>query len=137
MNDDVKYLYASHKMEGFDTEPLEFQEAMLDFIYESFDDAWVLEAKSKKGNVPVGVVFSIMSGPVQILGEMTWFTWASKRNKVEAAAHFLNIKRQDATFLMYCDDKDKDFYIHLARHGLIRRIGKIEDPNLSLFQTRR
>lgn len=124
-------------MEGGETEPLEFQEAMLDFIYESFDDAWILEATTKKGKVPVGVVFSVIAGPFQILGEMTWFSWASKRNKIEASAHFLNIKRQDETFLMYCDDKDKEFYIHLARHGLIRRIGKTENPNLSLFQTRR
>ena len=67
--------------------------------------------------------------------------WASSRNKIECAIHALNELRKEYILLLHSNMNDKEFYVNIAKHGVIRRVGTIydvyDDGPAALFQTRK
>lgn len=88
-----------------------------EYILATFDFGWTLIR-----NKPVGVVFGVVAGPYAIIGDVQWFPWATGREKLETSAKFLS--EPDMPMMWFTDsDDDKDFYVRLARMGIVRRIG--------------
>ncbi|MFQ5493646.1 MAG: hypothetical protein ACE5DX_05825 [Candidatus Dojkabacteria bacterium] len=106
----------------------------------NYDVVFMLEAKTKKGYMPIGSISGINSGPFLILGDTTWFYWASQRNIYESTVNFFNEIRKTVLALFYANLANKSFYEHIAKHGIIRRVGTIynlyEKEPAALFQTR-
>ena len=137
---DIKYLWAAEKYNGHEINPEEFKEAIYERFNESYDFAWTIEANTKNGYRPIGVIFGLHSGPFILLGDMTWFPWSSKRNIIEGTTNFINAMKKDFLLLGYTNLKDKKFFEHIARHGILKRVGTIDglykDEPAALFQSR-
>lgn len=104
------------------------------------DVTYTLIGKTKNGNIPVGLFSGKFNGPMLFIGSAIWFKWASSRNKLECAIHALNELRKEYIVLLHSAMKDKEFYVNIAKHGVIRRVGTIydvyDDGPAALFQTR-
>ena len=85
-----------------------------------------MEAPTKLGFRPVGILTGIYAGPMVLLGDASWFPWASDRNKLESMVNIFNELRKQFLGIFYCALSDKKFYEHIARHGIIKRIGHID-----------
>lgn len=132
--EDLKYFYASEKLKGNQFDPKVFHVELSNNIQDAFNYGWVIETDK-----PIGAVFGIACGPFTVIVDMIWFPWATKRNRIEGAIAGINWVRKKMTCLLYCEEKDKDYYVHIAKYGILRRIGKIEgiyDKPATLFQTR-
>ena len=105
------------------------------------DITYTLIAQTAKGKIPVGLFGGNFNGPMLFIGDAVWFKWASSRNKLESAIHALNELRKKYIVLLHSTMKDKDFYVNIAKHGVIRRVGTIydvyEDGPAAMFQTRK
>jgi len=137
----MKYLWAAHKTdEDNPLDPKEFKEKYLQGFQSHYDTAWVVEGMTKKGLIPVGIFYGLSAGVFIHMGDVTWFPWASSRNKIETMVNFFDKIRHNSLLLFYSSQADKDFYVHIARYGVIRRIGNIhgllEKEQAPLFQTR-
>lgn len=88
----------------------------------------------------MGCVFGVYAGTFIILQDAVWFPWSSKRNKMECVAALLNEIRKTLVAVFVSRVKDNDFYMNIAKQGVIRRIGHLHDvyegePGI-MFQTR-
>lgn len=101
--------------------PTEFNEQAAEFLLANYDSAWLL------GEKPFGIVYGQAVGPMMMLGDATWFPWASSRNIIEGVTQLVNELRKTAKILLYCSIEDKRFYEHIAKHGILRRVGHIHD----------
>lgn len=151
--DDIKYLFAAWRMgkldfEGFSPEGMTadaFVEAFGAYIAERYQVAYALVARAPgKDVMPVGVVFGIIplhGKKVVWCGDFTWFPWASKRNKLECAVHFLNQMRKEWLVLGFSDMGAVPFFEHVCRYGVLRRVGTVFDMLIegptAVFQTRK
>jgi hypothetical protein len=140
-DEDIKYLWAAEKFNGHEVDPEEFKESIYELMNSSYDFAWIIEAIVKNNYRPVGVVFGINSGVFTLLSDTVWFPWASKRNIIEGMVGFINKIRKQMLVLGHIDLKNKPFGEYIARHGIIRRIGTVDDiykdEPAALFQSRR
>jgi hypothetical protein len=85
---------------------------------------WTILAKSKRGETePIGFILGWVRGRVIEIGGMVWFPWASQRNIVEGTVNFFDKMRHEACLLEFAEEKDRDFFNMIARHGVIRRVG--------------
>lgn len=150
--DDVKYLYAAWRLgstplQAIETEndPEAFTEAFGNHIAERFQTAFTMLATPPgKNTMPVGVVFGILpfhGQPVMWFGDFIWFPWASRRNKLEAAVHFLNQMRKQYCMIGFCEPEAIRFFEHICRYGVLRRAGTVfdmlEEGARGIFQTRK
>ena len=105
------------------------------------DITYTLIGQTKNGKIPVGLFSGKFNGPMLFIGSAVWFKWASSRNKIECAVHALNELRKEYIVLLHSNMKDKEFYVNIAKHGVIRRVGTIydvyDDGPAALFQTRK
>lgn len=102
---------------------------------------WVMEAPTKKGHVPVGMVVGrdYIHNSI-VAGYFTWFPWASKRNVYESAIDFIDKMRIETAVIFHVEEKDKEFANWVARHGIARRVGTLydlKDKPIAEFQSRR
>ena len=141
---DRKYAWAAYKLGAFgpdrSSDSQAFNKQLDDYLI-LHDAAYTVLAKTNKGKIPVGMVVGKYMGPILYLGDTTWFPWASDRNKLEFISHLLNELRRQYIVMFFCNMRDKDFYVNIARRGVIRRVGTIYDlltdgPS-PLFQTRK
>jgi len=137
---DIKYFWASEKQNGSSVEPIDFAEKLKATLFSYYDVGFTMEAQTPKGKLPVGSVFGKYMGPFLLLGDAKWLRWASDRNKLESIVNLLNELREDGLVLFFSNMDDKEFYTHILKYGIARRIGTInglyEDGNAALFQTR-
>jgi hypothetical protein len=105
------------------------------------DTTYTLIGQTNKGKIPVGMFSGKFNGPMLFIGSAIWFKWASSRNKIETAVHALNELRKEYIVLLHSNMKDKEFYVNIAKHGVIRRVGTVydvyDDGPAALFQTRK
>ena len=149
--DDMKYLYAAWKLGKTPltaieaNTPEEFAAQFTDHVAERYHVAYTLmAAPPNKDVMPVGVVFGIKpfhGEPVMWLGDFIWFPWASIRNKLEAAVHFMNQIRKELTIVGFCEPEAINFFEHICRYGVLRRAGTVfdmigEGPR-AIYQTRK
>ena len=109
----------------------------------NYDGAWTLSVPTQTR--PVGVILGFWpnrheSSPYMIVGDMVWFPWATGRNKIETAVHFFNEMRNDLPFMEFAAPEHKDFFVTIAKHGIMRRVGTsynvYPDQATSVFETR-
>lgn len=117
--------------EGLDAK--EFDNHLDNIVDMEYDFGWTLIDKK-----PIGFVFGSVAGPLVLLRDTTWMPTASPRNKIEHIVHLLNDLRKQMKIIFYSTEKDKDYYVHVAKHGITRRVGKLEDmgEHLTLWETR-
>lgn len=142
--EDIKYLWPAYKNgetpleEGLS--PSDFQGIMEKHIGDNYELSFLVEAPTKKGKFPIGILFANHMGPFLNPTPPVWFSWASPRNKIEGMVKFLNDMRKDYLLAGYCMEKDKRFLEYIARHGIIRRVGKItgiyKNEDAPFFQSR-
>lgn len=127
-------------MEGETVSPEEFREQAIQSLQEQYDYAWTLEAKMGKEYRPIGIIFGLWAGPFTLIGDMIWFPWATPRSIFEGVLNMAYKGKKDHLFIGYSTEKDKNFFVKLAQHGVIRRIGTVhgvyENEPVALFQTR-
>lgn len=103
-------------------------------------DAFVLIGKRKDGGgaAPLGVVTTSLA-QAQVWPHVRWFPWASARNRVECALRFLMETKEKCNLVIPALPDDVDFFLHLCRYGVIRRIGTgrgwLGDSDVVLFET--
>lgn len=98
-----------------------FREILEAFILENFSSGWTLIANTKRGKMPVGMLFGIMTGHFLWLGDLKWYPWATTRNKAETIVKF--VSEAQGPMLWLANEADKDFYVYIAKHGIARRVG--------------
>jgi hypothetical protein len=112
-------------------------------VLERYHAAWVLFAPTKRGQLPVGVVFAAWApndAPYMIVTGMCWFPWSSPRNKVESMVNFLNKIRKELMLMFYALPEHKRLYEVCAMHAIVRRVGTsytaIPGHSAALFETK-
>lgn len=117
-------------------------------VVKNYSSVWVLFAQTKLGFQPVGLVLAFFShpnpvySPFQIIGDMVWFPWASKRNRVEAAVNFFAKIRNEHPLVEYARGAcAKRFFEVMCMHGVMRRAGTtfnvFPGEAVAVFETRR
>lgn len=96
----------------------EFQNQLLDRL-EGFQGAFVFS-----GERPLGLVVTVESEH-RIEPHVEWFPWASPRNKIEHGVNLINILKEKGLVLVIARMETKDFLVHVAKHGVLRRVGTI------------
>jgi hypothetical protein len=145
--EDIKYLWAAYKQGAFPDmeaglEPDEFKETFYSIVQAKFHAVWTLFGPTRKGFIPVGVVFATWApnGPFLIVTGAVWMPWASKRNIVECMVGFLNGVRKEFALQFYALPEHKRLYEVCAMHGAVRRIGTsytaIAGKHAAMFETR-
>lgn len=149
--DDLKFLYAAWKLGNTPltniqaATPEEFIERFTEHSALRYHVAYTMIATPPgRETMPVGVVFGIKpfyGYDVMWTGDFIWFPWASARNKLEAAVHFLNQMRKTTTIVGFCEPAAIDFFEHICRYGVLRRAGTVfdmigEGPR-AVYQTRK
>lgn len=86
-----------------------------------------MEEHTPKGRMPVGMVFGIDCGLYITVGDTRWFSWASKRNRVEGIVRFVNVMRKTARLVWHAENENRDFSDLIMRHGIARRVGTLHD----------
>jgi len=155
--EDVRYAYAAYKkgclkdMAGpFSDTGMTAEEFGIQFhaiVPVRYHGAWTLFAETKRGFLPVGMVFAFHShadpalSPFMIIGDMPWFPWATPRNKIEAAVNFFNTIRATIPMVDYAHgDTNKRFFEMICQHGVMRRVGTtfsvVKGEGTAVFETR-
>lgn len=134
-DEDMKYVWAAYKKGALATMGQEFADGLMSAdefkvafektVVERFHAAWTIFAMTKKGFVPVGIVFGAWApnAPYMIVSGLCWFPWASNRNIVESIVGFLNGVRKDFMLQFYALPEHKRTYEVCAMHGIVRRVG--------------
>lgn len=149
---DVKYMWAAYKQGALaPMGPIfadgkmaadEFKAAFEQFVLAQYHAAWTLFANTRKGFIPVGVVFAAWApaGSYLIVNGAAWLPWASKRNIVECMVGFLDGIRKQVPLQFYALSEHKRLYEICAMHGSIRRVGTsyvaIPGKHAAVFETR-
>lgn len=117
----------------------------------SFQELYIMEARVDGLFRPVGAAMLKNEGYVSF-PSFAWFPKVSARNKIEAVVKFVDDFRKSPSLyddgptrrlgVMYAHENDKNFAVHIAKYGIIRRVGTIFDAfgdneNASVFQTRK
>lgn len=151
----MRYVFAAYKKGAmketggfFDDEGMsapEFKEAFYRYAQMYYDDAWVFYATSLRGVYePVGYVATTRTKAAQplFIADTIWFPMASSRNRVESMTNWLNEMRKENVVTEYSQMKDKKFFEHICRHGIMRRVGTRigfyqDGGNAAEFETKR
>ena len=143
-SEDRKYAWAAYKLGAFgpqmDADSKVFTDQLNEYIA-LHDVAFIVESITKKGRIPIGLVVGKYIGPILQLIETTWFPWATARNKMESMTNLLNDLRKRYVVTFVCSIKDRDFFVNIAKHGVLRRVGTLydlfTDGPAPFFQTRK
>lgn len=138
IGDDLAYMWAAYRMgaipeayvpPGLDKE--EFTDQMTDLLL-SFADVKTMVAPRNGVPSPVGIAV-IERGGTRLQPHAVWFPWATIRNKIESAAHYLGEmrrqRRPDGRFykgLIFAPESTWTFFEHMMRRGILKRCGKVE-----------
>lgn len=109
-------------------------------MLDNYDYAWIMEADTSKGRMPVGIVFGLGYGQMIMIGDTQWFPWASTRNRVESFAQLLNTMRNHYHIVGYTKKSEMEFMNHMCRHGILRRVGTLHSLNgkeQAFYETRK
>lgn len=145
--DDIKYFWAAYKQGAFsdmeaNLSPEQFKENFQGAILERFHAVWTLFGQTRKGFIPVGVVFACWApnGPFLIVTGAVWMPWATKRTMLASMVGFLHGVRKEFPLQFYALPEHKRLYEVCAMHGVVKRIGTssiaIAGKQSAVFETR-
>lgn len=130
---DLRWFWAAYQKGAFDgffdddMDQETFTASILTVIAELIErgnDFVVFDAEISRGTSPVGIV-TVGYIDHAAWPHVAWFPWASMRNKVECSVLFLKELKKEVMPLIAADEKDVPFFSHLARYGLLRRVGSL------------
>jgi len=132
--DDIKFLWATYKKGGLTSMDARFADETMDVeqFRAAFDDiagryteAWTISAETKRGFIPVGMIFGAVAplAAYMIVAGILWFPWAMPRNIVEGTVAFFNMVRNQIPMIGYATDAHKRLYEVCCMHGIMRRVG--------------
>lgn len=148
---DLKYLWAAYKKgalaamgEEFASGAMSSEEFSASFhdTAERYSEAWTVIASTRRGMMPVGVIFGSLAplAAYLVISGAVWFPWASRRNIIEGTVAFLNAIRKQAPAMLYARDEHKRLYEIACMHGIIRRVGTshivFPGQSAAVFETR-
>ena len=137
---DARWLYAAYKKGTFkeierDLTPQEFIDRFIDNTRLA-DKIYIVVGKTKRGEIPVGVVLLLEKNAVDLHAE--WLPWASDRNILESSVRIIHDLKKDHNIVITISDK-RDHFIHLCRYGLLRSVGKLynyfDNETAHIFQS--
>ena len=89
--------------------------------------AWTLQAPVVgRGIIPVGLMTAWVGArtPAHVREiHVTWFPWASKRNRVESLINFVHRMRTQFDLYSAVKMKDVKLFEYVCQHGIGRRMG--------------
>lgn len=153
--EDVRYAWAGYKagnlvdmaapFNGTDMTADQFKIEFQARVTAHYHGGWTMFAQTKKGFIPVGMVFAFYShpdpalSPFMIIADIVWFKWASARNKIESAVNFF--KKVGIPMIDYArGEVNRKFFEMLAQHGIMRRVGTtfcvVKGEPVAIFETR-
>lgn len=155
--EDEKYVWAAYRKGALaslgpafvdgEMPAAEFKQAFEAEILQTYDAAWTLFAETAGGYRPVGFVLghwpmrNVDHAPFMIVGDMIWFPWASARNRITASVNFFNVMRDQIPMMDYAQQKDREFWVVMCRHGIMRQVGTslnvYPHQPASVYETRR
>lgn len=142
--DDLKYIWSAYQQgaltdlgaafENTGLKPAEFNKVFIDHVHAQYsfvvgDDAislaWSILANCKKKFIPVASVYGVFHplSHVIIVAGISWYPWATARNKVEGTIKFFNKIRKDIKMIGYARPEQKALYEVAMKHGIMRRVG--------------
>lgn len=150
--EDVRYIYAAYKQNGLASMgdlfadgqmgADEFKTAFQAAVLNGCHAAWVLFAPTRKGSIPVGVIFAEWARSqtsMDVTGGI-WLPWATNRNILEAAVFFLDGIRKEFPLMIYALPEHKRLYDVCCMHAVLRRVGTsyncIPGKMVAVFETR-
>ena len=88
-----------------------------------------------RNGVPCPMGIAVVEEPgSRLQPHAVWFPWASSRNKIECAAHYLNEMRRQRDprgkfykALILAPEKTWTFFEHMMRRGILKRCGKLDN----------
>lgn len=155
--EDVKYAWAGYKkgalkdmagpLAGDDLTAEQFNETFQQVVVDRYSGAWTLFAETRRGFLPVGMVFAFYShkepsfSPFMIVGDLVWFPWASARNRIESAVNFFEVIRHSIPMMDYAHgDTNRRFFDMICQHGVMRRVGTtfnvVKGEPCAVYETR-
>ena len=143
----MKYAWAAYKHAAFDwiksgLSPDEFKSEFEAFVVSKCHAAWTVFAQTKRGFIPVGLIFASWApnAPYLIISAGVWMPWASKRNIIEGTVGFINGVRRDFSLVVYALPEHKRMYEICMMHGIMRRVGTsytaIPGHSAAMFETK-
>lgn len=155
--EDIRYAWAGYKAGSLDgmagpfVEPGlqagEFKEVFQQTVIDRYSGAWTMFAETKKGYLPVGILFAFYShkdpklSPFMIIGDLVWFPWASARNKIESAVNFFATIRKTVPMVDYAyGETNQRFFDTICKHAVMRRAGTtfnvVQGKPCAIYETR-
>ena len=138
IGDDLKYLWVAYKKGDTtlpkDMSPKEFDIYTVNMMLSEYEFGWTFI----ENNTPIGFIFGIKAGPLVLVGDVIWLPMATERNKVEHIVNYINVIRRQMKIIFYTSEKWKKFYLYVAKLGITKRIGNIQDMSepLTLWESR-
>lgn len=130
--EDVKWFWAAyrkgddfHRPDVFEEglSATEFKDVFIAFVTEHFPTAFMLTAPTDKGVMPVGAIFGLPVAQMFMTFGGVFFPWATPRNRVETIINAVNELRKEVVICEFAKPETKDFWMHVVRHGIMRRAG--------------
>lgn len=135
---DLKWMWLASQMGAFEGMVLsedqdEFTEQILTLISNLMTQGglvYILSAKNTRREnkdelTPIGMVmvnfYENAAWP-----HITWFPWASPRNKLEGAILFIQELKERLPILLICPESDMHFFSHLSRYALLSKGCKLK-----------
>lgn len=127
---DLKYLWAAYRLGGIDPSVLppgmdkEAFDARAGAVLSIFD----YQSAIIQGGKPVGLVVGreeTSADAVRFWPHITWFPWATARNKLEGAVKLADFLRNYGLAVAIVKIGDKEFWTQVCRYGVMRRAGTI------------
>ena len=107
-------------------------------------NVFTLTAKSVKvdnhiTDAPVGIIHETLvwdGAGSRVEPHAVYFPWAGPRNRMEASLAYLNRRRKETPIVIWSPMEHKDFFIQMARYGILRRMGTLKHSSghRALFQ---
>lgn len=110
---------------------------MSELLTQLYTHAWVVEAPTSRGVLPVMISFGIHNYRFILVVDALWLPWASSRNKIEAMSKQLLILGKEFPTLFAMNKDHVHFGEYLCRHGFVRKIGRLKEvDDMRLYETR-
>ena len=133
--DHMKYLWAAYRMGVWNhllEEDLTKEQFSL-LIVELAETSRLMIIENKK---PLGLVSVREDGRV-VEPHIDWFPWSTDRNKLEGAIRITLDLREIKPVLVWVTDETKQFFTHIAKYGIMRRVGTFHgDQKYAIFQSK-
>lgn len=131
----MKYLWASYRKRAWEEIPEGLtQDQLREFVSVlcSRSNLMVIEAPNK---YPIVGIISCREDRFYLEPHVDWMPWATDRNKLEGTARAVLFLREIKPLLIWSKESTKEFFTHVCKYGILKRIGTFNgSEQFALFQ---